>query len=243
MSPRRRRSSTGHPRSLVLAFIAVLAVSGCAPAQSTMGPDAPAGSDSDAAASSPENSAGPSAFRAPEAPGQGDANSNVDLGEVPVQSADLADREIAPDPVQLRYPDIDADMEVEPKGVASDGQMEIPDDAAQAGWYEYGNAPADDTGTTVIAAHAGSRETPVGPLYALKDAEAGEQITVVDDAGDEHRYEVTEVQRMGKEGLDFTPYFERSGQHRLVLITCGGQWIPEQNSYADNIIVVAESLD
>lgn len=121
--------------------------------------------------------------------------------------------------------------------------MDIPDDAAQAAWYEYGKAPADQVGTTVISAHAGSQETPVGPLYALKDSRPGEEVTVLDEAGVAHHYEVTQVEQLGKDGLDFAPYFERTGKHRLVLITCGGQWIDERGSYADNIIVVAEPLD
>ena len=180
----------------------------------------------------------------PEAPGSPEAApSALSPGSVPVQPADQGQREPAPEPVQVLYPEIDADIPVEPRGVASDGQMDIPDDAAQAAWYQYGKAPADEVGTTVISAHAGSVETPVGPLYALKDSRPGEEVTVLDEAGAAHHYEVTQVEQLGKDGLDFAPYFERTGQHRLVLITCGGQWIDERGSYADNVIVVAEPLD
>ncbi|GAA1149827.1 class F sortase [Nesterenkonia lutea] len=220
---------------MALAFLAILAVSGCAPGASTPG------DLREATASAPDESAGPSAFRAPEAPGQADsASAAVNPAEVPIKTAELGEVEATPVPVGLSYPGIDAELPVQPRGVDSDGQMDIPDDAAQAAWYEYGKSPADQVGTTVITAHAGSAETPVGPLYALKDSRPGEEVTVLDEAGEEHRYEVTEVEQLGKDGLDFAPYFERTGPHRLVLITCGGQWMPEQNSYADNVIVVAE---
>ncbi|MGJ9424963.1 class F sortase [Nesterenkonia halotolerans] len=235
MSTTRRGPSRGHPRLLSLAAITALAVSGCAGSS---------GNEPTAAMSAPDDAAGPSAFRAPEAPGQAESSPSVpDASEMQVRSAELDGAEAAPEPVEVRYPGIDAELPVQPRGVASDGQMDIPDDAAQAAWYQYGKAPADDVGTTVISAHAGSEETPIGPLYALKDARPGEEVTVLDEAGEEHRYAVTEVEQFGKDGLDFTPYFERSGQHRLVLITCGGQWMPERNSYADNIIVVAEPVD
>lgn len=241
MNTSRRGPHRGHPGIVGLALVVVLAVSGCTPDGGT--PDVP-----EAAVSAPDESAGSSASTAPEAPGQADTSSSAedsaaDPAEVPVQSSALGQVESAPEPVQISYPDIDAELPVQPRGVADDGQMDIPDDAAQAAWYEYGKAPADGVGTTVITAHAGSEETPIGPLYALKDSRPGEEITVEDESGDEHRYAVTSVEQAGKDGLDFAPYFERAGEHRLVLITCGGQWIPEQNSYADNVIVVAEPVD
>lgn len=160
---------------------------------------------------------------------------------IPIRSATLDEASTATAaPVMLDYPAIDANIAVEPYGVSADGQMDVPDDAALAAWYQFGKTPADGVGTTVIAAHAGSEETPIGPLYALKDARPGEEVTVTDEDGQRHQYHVSEVQQLGKEGLDFTPFFERTGEHRLVLITCGGQWMPEESSYADNVIVIAE---
>ena len=95
----------------------------------------------------------------------------------------------------------------------------------------------------MIAAHAGSEETPFGPFYGLLEAQPGDETIVVDAAGEVHRYQVTETQQLDKDDLDFTPYFQRSGPHQLMLITCGGQWVPELSSYTDNVIVVAEPID
>jgi sortase (surface protein transpeptidase) len=150
--------------------------------------------------------------------------------------------ERAPAPVRLSYPRIHAEMPVVPTGVADDGQMEIPEDAGTAGWYRFGQAPADARGTTVIAAHAGSEQTPTGPLYALRGARTGDRVEVRDAAGTQRAYRVAAVEQRGKDGLDLTPYFTRDGAPRLVLVTCGGRWIAERGSYADNIIVVAEPL-
>jgi sortase (surface protein transpeptidase) len=160
-----------------------------------------------------------------------------------VVSAALKPAAPVPAPVRLDYEAIGADVPVLPTGVAGDGQMEIPEDAATAGWYRFGPAPADGEGNTVIAAHAGSAQTPEGPLYALRNARPGEAVRVEDASGQLHAYRVTTVDQRGKDGLDFTPYFTRTGPERLVLVTCGGQWLPERQSYADNIIVVAEPVD
>lgn len=157
-----------------------------------------------------------------------------------VPSEDPAAQSMAP--IRLEYPRLDVQMPVAATGVAEDGQMAIPEDAGTAAWYRHGPAPGSDSGTTVIAAHAGSAETPEGPLYSLRTARSGDVVTVEDGGGGRHEYRVTSVERLGKDGLDFTPFFDRAGPQRLVLITCGGQWLPERNSYADNIIVVAEPL-
>ena len=148
-----------------------------------------------------------------------------------------------PAPVRVDYEAIGADLPVVPQGVTGDGQMEIPEDAATAGWYRFGPVPADGEGNTVIAAHAGSEHTPEGPLYRLRDARPGDAVAVVDGSGRTHAFRVASVEHRDKDGLDFTPYFARSGPLRLVLVTCGGQWLPERQSYADNIIAVAEAVD
>jgi hypothetical protein len=143
-------------------------------------------------------------------------------------------------PERIRYPRLGAELPIRPTGVTADGQMEIPADAAEAAWYRYGPAPGAGAGSAVIAAHSGSDATPDGPLYAIRSARAGDEVTVTDQDGTAHVYEVISVQRLGKAGLDFSPYFTRTGPERLVLITCGGQWLAERGSYADNIVVVAE---
>lgn len=174
--------------------------------------------------------------------GTGLPASRAEAAPVPVAPATLRPVAPVPAPVRLDYAAIGAELPVVPTGVAGDGQMEIPEDASLAAWYRFGPAPADGEGNTVIAAHAGSEHTPEGPLYRLRDARPGDAVAVVDGSGRTHVFKVVSVERRGKDGLDFTPYFARSGPPRLVLVTCGGQWLPERQSYADNIIVVAEAM-
>jgi LPXTG-site transpeptidase (sortase) family protein len=232
----RCRSPRGLRRSVPLLMVAALTLSGCATSgQSTAAePAEPAVEDSRGSEEPPN----------PQTPGPSPTPGTASIsGAVPVQSTELGEVEDTPAPVRVSYPGIDADIPVLAHGVSEDGQMDIPDDAAEAAWYQYGRAPADETGSTVIAAHAGSVHTPVGPLYLLHEAQPGEEITVEDESGQEHTYEVTEVEQQDKDNLDFTPYFSRDGDHHLVLITCGGQWNPDRSSYNDNIIVTAKPAD
>lgn len=146
-------------------------------------------------------------------------------------------------PTAVAYPRLGLTVPVVPTGITPDGQMEIPGDAATAGWYRYGRTPSEATGNTVIAAHNGSPQTPVGPFNALAEARKGDEIRVRDTRDRQRTYRVTSVEHLDKEGLDFTPYFARTGRPSLVLVTCGGRWLPERNTYSDNVIVVAHPVD
>lgn len=196
-----------------------------------------------AAADSSDPSVGPEttqretpAVAAQEAPRPGSAPAGE---EIPVAPA-TAQAEPADPPVSVEYPGIGASMPVEPTGVAEDGQMEIPPDAATAGWYRYSATPADGDGTTVIAAHNASPETLDGPLNSLKEARIGDEVQLRTETGAAVTYHVSEVENLGKDGLDLSPYFTRAGGHELVLITCGGRWLPEQGTYSDNVVVTAQ---
>lgn len=165
------------------------------------------------------------------------------LPEVEVREAELpAPREVEP-PVRLVYEAIGADMPVDQVGVAEDGQMEIPEDALRAGWYRFGAAPTDDSGSVVLAAHNGSVVTPRGELRALGSAAVGDPILLENAAGDQIRYEVATVEMLVKTTIDFSGYFAREGDPRLVLITCGGEWDRERQSYDSNIIVTATLVE
>ncbi|MGM0386545.1 MAG: class F sortase, partial [Actinomycetota bacterium] len=128
-------------------------------------------------------------------------------------------------------------------GVAEDGQMEIPEDALRAGWYRFGAAPSDDEGTVVVSAHAGSYITPRGPLYDLRSSQVGHRVQLQAADGTTTTYEVTQVEQLGKVTIDFNQYFVRDGEQRLILITCGGRWDAEAQSYDDNIIVTASLVE
>lgn len=142
-------------------------------------------------------------------------------------------------PAAVSVPDLDIDMPVLPVGIAPDGQTEVPADALDAGWYRFGPGAGADRGATVILAHAGSVITPRGPFSRLSGLAGGELIEVTDEAGAEHTYRVVSVEVLEKLTLDLTPYFERDGEPKLVLITCGGQWDESASSYRSNVIVTA----
>lgn len=144
-----------------------------------------------------------------------------------------------PAPARLRIPDLDVDATVDGVGVQADGSMVIPAAPTSVGWYRFGSAPADPEGNTVIAGHVATREDGPGALAALRGAEPGMRVVVTTEDGAEHEYEVTGREAVVKKALPVDEIFARDGRPLLVLITCGGEYLPELRSHRDNIVVTA----
>ena len=147
--------------------------------------------------------------------------------------------ESSPPPSRLRIPDLDVDATVRAVGVQADGSMVIPAAPTRVGWYRYGSAPADPEGHTVIAGHVATIEDGPGALAPLVEAEEGMDVEVVDADGTVHRYEVRGRERISKKRLPTDAIFARDGAPLLVIVTCGGEYIPELGAHRDNIVVTA----
>lgn len=138
-------------------------------------------------------------------------------------------------PTALRIDGIGVDAEVVPVGVAADGSMEVPA-ADQVGWYRYGPVPGA-AGSAVLAAHVdydGRR----GAFFDLSALRPGDAV-VVDGPDGTRRYRVTETRQVAKADLAASGVFDRSGEPRLALITCGGDFDATARSYRDNVVVQA----
>jgi hypothetical protein len=146
-----------------------------------------------------------------------------------------------PSPVRLAVPTLDMDAPVDAVGVTPDGQMSLPDDVARVGWYRFGPAPGQ-AGSAVLAGHVDSRAQGLGALAPLREATPGDEVQVTDGAGALTRWRVVGRELVEKPAVPLSSLFSRTGPPRLVLITCGGPFLPELRSYRDNVVVVAEPL-
>lgn len=142
-------------------------------------------------------------------------------------------------PLRLRVPAIGVDQVVTPVGVAADGQLDVPDDAASVSWYRFGPGPAEP-GSSVLAGHVDydGRE---GVFWRLDEVEVGQRIEVTSATGVD-AFTVSATRRYAKTALPLDALFDRDGPSRLVLITCGGSFDRAASSYRDNVVVIAEPI-
>lgn len=124
------------------------------------------------------------------------------------------------------------------KEIDRSGTLPVPDGVDEATWWGAGlDAPK---GATVLAGHVNWKGS-IGPFEELWEARTGQPVTVVDDAGKEWRYQVSEVVTVHKDDLPARArdLFGQGGEHRLVLVTCGGRYVGGDLGYDENRIVIA----
>jgi hypothetical protein len=162
------------------------------------------------------------------------------FADVPVVDATLIEvvDEVQP-PRRVRIDTVDIAMPVAATGVTRDGQMELPDDPRTIGWYRFGALPGDARGSAVLGGHVDSTRYGVGPLARLASVQDGDPIIVTGSDGTRLRYEVTSVERITKAALPVDRLFDPDVSHRLVVVTCGGRYLPDAGGYEDNIVVIA----
>lgn len=159
--------------------------------------------------------------------------------DVPVSSSALGAQAQSSPPVRFTAPDTGIDVTVQPVALDGLGRMELVEDPAVAAWYRYGSSPSDATGSTVIAAHVDSLVYDVLPFARLKNVAVGSIVEVTTADGVVHRYAVETVTVTEKQQIDWTAAFDRLGDRRLTIITCGGDFDYEARTYSSNVIVTA----
>lgn len=128
------------------------------------------------------------------------------------------------------------------KAVTIDGELVVPESAAEVGWWDGSAYAGDPFGNTVLAGHV---DDPNGRGFfgALLSTKEGDSIEISNGA-ESLLYEVTRIDEIDKDALaSSTDAFSQRGEHQLVMITCSGDWQPDLHSYANNTVVFAEPVD
>lgn len=145
-------------------------------------------------------------------------------------------------PTVLSVDSLGVEMPIKAVGVSDDGQMVMPPNPADIGWYRFGPSPGSSTGAAVLAGHVDSKEFGTGPLAKLRDASAGDTIEVENSAGDRVTYRVETTEVLSKQTIALEKVFTRSGDPLLHVLTCGGAYLPDQGGYQDNVLVTARPI-
>lgn len=143
-----------------------------------------------------------------------------------------------PTPQRVAIAALGVDAPVVPVGVEPGGLMQLPVDVGDVGWYRHGPAPGEP-GTAVLASHVDSRTQGPGVLFELRSLDIGALVTVTDEAGAAHDFQVVARRTYGKAELPTAELFARGGPAELAMITCGGDFDPVTGSYSDNVVVTA----
>jgi len=144
---------------------------------------------------------------------------------------------LMPTGMRVRAPAIGVDASVVSLDLNSDSTLQVPTNAADAGWWSGGTAPGA-RGAAVIVGHVdwGGKEGVFGRLHELVP---GQDVLVTHRNGVTDRYRVTTTAVYPKISFPTGLVYGPLPYPGLRLITCTGHYDPTTGHYDDNLIVFA----
>jgi sortase (surface protein transpeptidase) len=142
-------------------------------------------------------------------------------------------------PREITMPTIAVSAEIVPVGVDQDGNMAVPEELLEVGWYEPGFKPGE-MGSAVFAGHVNSRFGLPTIFQNLEDIQLEDTFSITGEDGQELVFRV-----VAKNTYDFrtAPLEEIYGPHdepTINLITCDDDlWLGEEGTYKDRLVVTA----
>jgi sortase (surface protein transpeptidase) len=163
-----------------------------------------------------------------------------DVAAVPPAAAALvpidADTLPASRPLSVQVPSIEVRTgELIDLGLTAERELEVPDDAVTAGWFELSPTPGE-VGPAVIAGHVDYAGVP-GVFGRLQDVQPGDEISVARADGTTAVFTVYEVQWYPKSQFPTERVYGNTEAPELRLITCGGAFDEASRNYLDNVVV------
>ena len=140
-------------------------------------------------------------------------------------------------PVRLIIPVINVNAKIQYLGVTPNGEMEIPSNATDVGWFKLGPRPGE-RGSAVIAGHLDGKNGEAGVFINLYKLKKGNILYIKDAKGKIISFVVRES-RIYDPGYA-NDVFSGSDSAHLNLITCDGVWDGAKKSYSKRLVVFAD---
>jgi sortase (surface protein transpeptidase) len=140
-------------------------------------------------------------------------------------------------PLYVNIPAIGVGSELIELGLDGNGELEVPTDFNQAGWFRSGAIPGD-VGPAVIAGHLDSILGPAifSKLSLLKP---GDIVKILRKDSKVLAFSVTRIDNFPKEYFPTDQVYGSTQTPELRLITCGGTFNQKVRSYTGNTVVYA----
>jgi LPXTG-site transpeptidase (sortase) family protein len=144
-------------------------------------------------------------------------------------------------PVRLVIPAINVDAKVQHVGQVpnGNGEMDVPSNFTDVAWYQDGVRPGMK-GSAVIAGHFNGKDTPEAVFYDLHTLEIGDEVVIMSENRIEDIYQVVKIDTYNYDDPTAEVFASSDGKARLNLITCGGDWLSEEELYDKRTVVFTE---
>ncbi len=138
----------------------------------------------------------------------------------------------------LVIPTIGVNASIESVGVLADGNMAVPTQKPWdgVGWYKYGPHPGEQ-GSAVIDGHLDRTGGAPAVFWKLGSLHIGDIVMVVSTGEKTLHFRVVNMQYYAPNNAPLKTIFENRTGIFLNLITCAGQWIPNQHQTTLRLVI------
>lgn len=141
-------------------------------------------------------------------------------------------------PANLIIPTIDLNATVEQVGILPDGDLATPTQNpwVDTGWYSDGPHPGE-RGSAVIDGHLDRPGGYPAVFWRLRDIHVGDAVFVKGSDGKQLRFHVTRIVYYTPQDAPLQDIFGNWSGKFLNLITCAGDWMPNQHQTTLRLVV------
>ena len=139
--------------------------------------------------------------------------------------------------MRLMIPAININTAIQYVGVTSKGEMEVPSNAVDVGWFKLGPRPGEK-GSAVIAGHFDGENGEAGVFINLYKLKVGDKLYIKDDKGKSIVFVVRESRIYDPGYAD--DVFSGSDRAHLNLVTCDGVWDGTKKSYSKRLVIFTD---
>jgi sortase (surface protein transpeptidase) len=145
-------------------------------------------------------------------------------------------------PSRIQIPAIGVDANIQDVGIGKTGNMAVPTNYTDVGWYRYGTVPGQ-VGSAVIDGHVDNGAGLAAVFKRLGELQRGDDIYILTETGRKLHFKVEEIGHYSLADVPLQALFNRKDAPRLNLITCEGTWIPSKKEYDERMIVYSVLVD
>ena len=138
----------------------------------------------------------------------------------------------------ILIPEISVDASIEGVGILANGELGTPasNPWTATGWYKGGPLPGEK-GSSVIDGHLDRPGCYPAVFWLLRNLHTGSNVQVILTDGTKRNFRVTEVDYYQPQQAPLQLIFGNNGGKYLNLITCAGDWIPDEHQTTQRLVI------
>jgi len=147
-------------------------------------------------------------------------------------------------PIRLYSANGLVDVPLEEVGLEEGGALAVPSSWFTGGWYKK-SARAGEVGNIIIDGHYDTNTGAPAAFWELQSLNVDDKVFLVNEVGKEFTYEIYEVKYVDmsdptrlEQAFSSEPKGGESDSN-IIMITCGGVWVPGESTYSKRLIVKA----